>query len=80
MSALGLPAERGVWLVDVPTGSIAATAGLKTRDAILKVNGNPIDSLEDLLRSQSVGGLGAKIELTLARPSVRQRGSSPAEA
>lgn len=73
MSASGLPAEHGIWLVDVPTDSIAASAGVKTRDVILKMNGNPIDSLEDLLRSQSVGAPGAKIELTIWRNQALAR-------
>lgn len=47
-SAYGLPEPSGVLLVEVPSGSQAARAGLRKDDVIVACNGKPIKSVSDL--------------------------------
>lgn len=49
-SAAGIGRETGVLFVEVPIGSRAVQAGFRLGDVILKANGEPIDSLDDLRR------------------------------
>ena len=51
-SAYGLPAEEGVLLLEVPSGSLAARSGLQKDDVILGCNGKPVKRLRDLLAIQ----------------------------
>jgi len=48
-SAYGLPEPSGVLLVEVPTSSKAAKAGLRKDDVIVGCNGRPIKTVSDLL-------------------------------
>ena len=56
-SAYGLPDESGVLLVDVPSTSSAAKAGLKKDDVIIACDNQPVRNLNDLgkWRDQAAG-------------------------
>ena len=80
VSALGLKASTGAWVVSVTPGSPAAKAGLKSMDVILDVSGQEVRGPDDVqsitsrLRSGYRAPLGvwrnrAQQELTLAIPS-----------
>ncbi len=59
MSAVGLGNKNGVLVVDVPTGSKAAEAGLKENDVIRAVNGIEIRDLQtfaDIYKTQAEKG------------------------
>jgi membrane-associated protease RseP (regulator of RpoE activity) len=50
-SAYGIAKEDGgVAIIEVPEGSAAARAGLKTGDLVLQVNGSRVSSLRDLMK------------------------------
>jgi hypothetical protein len=49
MSALGLPAIAGVLVLEVPTGSVPAKAGLQKGDVILALDGNKTADVSTLL-------------------------------
>jgi carboxyl-terminal processing protease len=67
-----LEAQEGRWLISSPIkGAPADLAGVRTRDAILRVDGRDIagisqDDLQKLLR----GKAGTTVRLTLSRPST----------
>jgi hypothetical protein len=51
-SAFGVGKEDGgIFLVDVPAGSIAAGAGLKTNDLVQAVNGKSVKTAADLIKA-----------------------------
>jgi len=59
VSASGLPGEIGVLLQEVPSNSRAAAAGLRVGDVILKIDGQPTDSLialQQLVATQRATG------------------------
>ena len=68
---LGLPVQRGVVVADVEPGGPAAQAGLKRKDIILSLNGNPVETARrfdaDINRRQG----GEKIELQVQRGDER---------
>jgi serine protease Do len=68
---LGLPVQRGVVVADVEPDGPAAHAGLKRKDIILSLNGNPVDTARrfdaDINRRQG----GEKIELQVQRTDER---------
>jgi alpha-L-fucosidase len=65
-AAYGLTAECGVLMLEVPTTSDAAKAGLKKDDVIITCNGKQAKSIADLdaMGNQSAGG---KLALTIMR-------------
>jgi len=62
-SMYGLPGECGVLLIDVPSGSNVARAGLKNDDVIIGCNGTEVKTVADL---RAVGNKAAGNKLTLA--------------
>lgn len=48
-SATGLPDEKGAYFVEVPEGSEAYKAGLRTHDVILQLDGQPVASAKAFL-------------------------------
>jgi hypothetical protein len=68
-SAYGLPDETGVLILEVPTGSPAAKAGLQKGDVIRTCNGQPVRTVADLqkLRDKAAGTV---ITLQLSSPST----------
>ena len=65
-AAYGLTGEGGILLLDVPAGSDAAKAGLKTNDVILTCNGKDLLAVADItaMANQAAGG---KLALTINR-------------
>jgi hypothetical protein len=63
ISAAGLPGEIGVRLEEVPAGSLAAQAGLRAGDIILKVNGKNAHSLADFQREWRAASGKVKLDI-----------------
>lgn len=65
-SAYGLAGQRGVLLLTVPEGSLAARTGLQRGDVILACNGKEVRTVDDVLglRDQAAG---QKLSLTVTR-------------
>ncbi len=70
-SALGLPAPRGVLVVDVEPGAPAAAAGLRRGDVILSVNGQEVDSTGRLRNLIASAGANGTARLALLREGRR---------
>jgi serine protease Do/serine protease DegQ len=65
--ALGLPSTQGVIVGEVEAGSPAAKAGIRTEDAIIKLNGNRITSFEHFRTSVAEVEPGTTLKLTIIR-------------
>jgi alpha-L-fucosidase len=65
-SAYGLPDESGVLLLDVPTGTVAATVGLQKDDVIVAGNGKPVRTAKDLDRVLDKS-IGQKLNISVVR-------------
>lgn len=68
----GLSVDHGLYVVDVTTGSPAATAGLKPGDVIVQVDGQQMYQVEDLLNLLRQHGAGDTISLTIVRNGKQQ--------
>ncbi len=62
-----LPVERGVFITRVIAGTPADRAGLRPADIIAAVNGEAVESIEELARRVEAAGAGAELELLVAR-------------
>ncbi len=62
--------ERGALVVDVPTGTPAARAGIVPGDVIVRVGGRVVTSVADFRRNLSLAGLPANIALVRKGRSV----------
>jgi len=67
VSASGLPGEIGVLLVEVPSASRAAIAGLRAGDVILKIDGKPTDSLAALQQITAALPAAGPVRITIWR-------------
>jgi S1-C subfamily serine protease len=74
----GIPAPRGVLVVEVLPGSPARTAGLRglnsdgpPGDIIISIDGQPVDDWEDLLRALGARQPGDRIHLSVVRAGLR---------
>jgi S1-C subfamily serine protease len=61
---------RAVELLEVVNGSPADRAGLRAGDWVLRANGKPVSSVDDLVRTLVLTG-GAELDLQVARGSQR---------
>ncbi len=68
---LGLPVQRGVVVADVEPGGPAERAGLKRKDIILSLNGNPVDTARRFDADINRRPGGDKIELQVQRGDER---------
>ena len=64
--------SEGVMAVEVAAGSPAATAGIKSGDVILAINGAPIERRDEVEAYQRDGAEGTRLSYTLARLGTRQ--------
>jgi membrane-associated protease RseP (regulator of RpoE activity) len=67
VSAAGLPGEAGVLVVEAPADGPAAKAGLRKRDVILRLDGQAVDTVEDLRRLYEAVGPGRMAKLAISR-------------
>ncbi len=67
----GLAVRRGALIQDIVSESPAAAADLRPDDVIIAVEGNPIDSWEDLLGLVAEREPGQLVRLTIMRGSIR---------
>jgi S1-C subfamily serine protease len=50
VSAAGLPGETGVLIESIPWGSWQMEKGIQVADVVLAINGQKVDTVDDLLR------------------------------
>jgi hypothetical protein len=67
MSAFGLPGVTGVLVLDVPSDSPPAKAGLKKNDVILLVNGDKTADAATLLRQVQALPVGQSVKIGISR-------------
>jgi Trypsin-like serine proteases, typically periplasmic, contain C-terminal PDZ domain len=67
MSAFGLPGVTGVLVLEVPTGSVLAKAGLQKNDVILSVNGDRTADVATLLRQAPALTAGQTVKVGISR-------------
>lgn len=65
-SQLGAPDTDRVQIMEVATGSPAAQAGIQPDDIVVAVNGEPVNSMEEL-STLVRGNLGEEVDITLNR-------------
>jgi serine protease Do len=67
-----LPVSSGILVASVESGGAADLAGIKANDIIVKADGKPVTSLDDLTAIKNKHAVGDKMTLTLARDSGDQ--------
>jgi S1-C subfamily serine protease len=67
VSAAGLPGETGILLLDVPSSSRAAAAGLRKGDVVLRLDGKPAETLRDLQRLSAESPSFGTVGITISR-------------
>ncbi|HUW62964.1 MAG TPA: trypsin-like peptidase domain-containing protein [Candidatus Bathyarchaeia archaeon] len=65
--ALNLPDHKGAFVAEVPTGTPAEKAGIQTYDVIRQVNGQPINTPQDLIQTISSIRPGTAATVTVWR-------------
>lgn len=68
--ATALGQSRAVTVLEVAQGEPAARAGLKAKDLLLRANGAPVASVDDVVRTMVLGD-GAELTLDVARGAER---------
>jgi S1-C subfamily serine protease len=77
-SAVGIPVDRtGIYLINVPAGSLAAQAGFQANDLILRIGGAGDPSVDQI--DPATAKLPVKIELWRQQKSVRVEMNLPHE-
>jgi serine protease Do len=66
-AALSLPDSRGVLITDVQPNSAASKAGLQRGDAVVRVDGEGVDSSGKLRNLIAAKGANAKVKLDIVR-------------
>lgn len=70
--ALNSPASKGAFVNEVTEDSAADKAGIQSGDIITAINGNDLDSFNELRAKIASFGAGAKVELTIIRNGKKQ--------
>ncbi len=68
---LGLKADSGVFVISVEPASPAEKAGMREKDVIVEMDGNPIASIDDLHKLLTTEKIGAPTSVTVIRRSER---------
>jgi serine protease Do len=71
--SVGLQAARGALVTEPTEGGPAATAGIKSGDVIVAVDGDPITNALDLSRTIAGKGPDKSVEITLWRDGAEQK-------
>jgi S1-C subfamily serine protease len=71
LQTLELGQPRAVSILDVAPGEPAERAGLRPHDLVLRVNGNPVSGVDDIVRAL-VFGEGRELELEFLRNGERK--------
>jgi serine protease Do len=71
-ASLGLPKGRGALINEVTAGGPAAEAGLKTGDAVLTVDGEPINDSRDLARKVAKFAPNSRVDVKVMRGGKEQ--------
>lgn len=69
---LGVETEKGAVVADLVEGAPAATAGLRTGDVIVAVDGEPVDDPVDLVQTIAAHAPGDRVRLDIERGSKTQ--------
>jgi serine protease Do len=72
--AFKLPRPMGVLVDDIEYGAPAFTAGLRTGDIVLNVNGRPIEASVDLLEALELAKPGDRVEIGYWRDGQAKKG------
>jgi S1-C subfamily serine protease len=71
VNVFGLKGTGGVIVISVEPGSPADRAGVKDRDVLVELDGEPVSSLDDLQRLLTGERVGRSIDLAVVRRSER---------
>ena len=70
--ALGLAGDRAIEVATVESDTPAAVAGLRTGDLILTIDGQPVDTVDDVHRMLGPDAIGRPMAVAFARDGVRR--------
>ncbi|HSM57595.1 MAG TPA: trypsin-like peptidase domain-containing protein [Candidatus Sulfomarinibacteraceae bacterium] len=73
MRELNLESQRGAYIVEAVPGGPAAGAGIRGDDVIVEVNGEPVESYDQLLTMVAFSNPGDTLELTIVRNGQREQ-------
>jgi S1-C subfamily serine protease len=74
---MGLEGKGGLVVRSVDTGSFAEDIGMFEKDVILAVNGQPVSSVEDVLKIQGTLKAGDAVAFHVMRATPGGRGHTP---
>jgi S1-C subfamily serine protease len=70
--ALGLAGERAIEIATVEANAPAATAGLRIGDLVLAIDGQPVETVDDVHRRLGPDAIGRAMTLAFARDGLRR--------
>jgi S1-C subfamily serine protease len=70
--ALGLAGERAIEIATVEANAPAATAGLRSGDLVLAIDGQPVETVDDVHRMLGPDAIGRAMTLAFARDGLRR--------
>ncbi|MCL2881825.1 MAG: trypsin-like peptidase domain-containing protein [Coriobacteriia bacterium] len=70
--AYNMPVDQGAYVIEISSGSPAASAGLKQGDIITKINGSTITSSDDVFKTVRAQKIGDTISITYYRDNKEQ--------
>jgi S1-C subfamily serine protease len=68
----GLPVTQGVFLVELPEGSPAASAGLRVGDVLTSLDGRALSDVSDLVEALHGKKIGESVEVGFERQGTRK--------
>ena len=73
VSAAGLPGETGVFIESIPWGSWQMEKGIQVADVVLELNGQKVDTVDDLLRIYQAAPKAKSLALSRFQGAERSR-------